>query len=183
MAAEKGEYAEPLLRDTEVGVIPVVAARHCADNPAFAIVQPLHQVAFASLPRADTDLSGPGDQISFAAHADQGGTRWMVMGLGVTSRRVLSDKTNESISSELPAEVAMTGSAVVLQGQVAVHCVREQIAGIDVSPRFRSYREFVGGFEVIGVSLIAVVELKWIVENEFSAAKHRHDRRRVGSGQ
>src|SRR5262245_22403638 len=166
-----------------MGVIPVIAAWHCADNPALTVIQPLDQMTFAGFPRADTYLSGPGDQVSFSSHADQGWSRWVVVGLGISSRWVLSYKTNEGISRELPAKVAMTGSPVVLQGQIAVHSVRQHITGIDVSPRFRSYSQFFSRLEVISVSLVAVIELIRIVEDELSASEECHNRRSIGGGQ
>ena len=120
-----------------MSVIPVAVAGRRADNATLAVILPLDQMTLAAFPRADTHLSGPGDQVPLAAQTDQRWSSRVEMCLGISSWRVLGNESNEAVSRKSPGKVAMTSAAMILQGQLTVQRIGDQVAEIDMPAVFR----------------------------------------------
>jgi hypothetical protein len=103
----------------------------------------------------------------------------VVVGLGISTWRVLGQETMEGVPGETPTKVTVSRSPLVLQGHFAVQSIGNEITGIHVSPGLGMGGQLFSGFEVIAVGFITVFELIWVVEDESAAAIEGHDRRGI----
>src|SRR5208282_5060860 len=91
IGAEPGGQAERLLGDAEMLVVPARAARRCRNHADRLVIDALHLVCLAVLPRRQTGALGPGVGVPLTLEADQHRRRGVRVRLGIAAVLVLAD--------------------------------------------------------------------------------------------
>src|SRR5581483_9877283 len=98
VGAVPGREAQRLGAGAEMLVEPVAAHRGGRDEADRLVIDALHLVGLARLPRVLTDRSRPGVAVALAGQADEHRRRGMRMRLGVAAGLMLADPGIEAIA-------------------------------------------------------------------------------------